>query len=532
MPELPTSPTRRSDRQLEAWASTLMGNLDMESAAGREAFSALVKYAREKDAESRQKGALLLEAEEEIDKRDRAGESHLERWASTLLGEFDFDSAAGREALNALVEYAREKEREAREQARQLAEAEAQIEDLEAQLKDAPESPTGVQAILELEEMVEILEAENKELQESNDARARALRDALDDAAAARAALEDGEHANQILRDEVHEQRHLAPALERARDDVDRLRDKVEEQKRYIEALEEELVDASESLERRRERDARPDGALEALACLDAHQLDVGVDASPRRNARTPRGSSGDGTPSRDPSPRGERPAAATPTSPKAPRPRPPSSPPPSAPPLRDELRRLDAASRERTSAINLDLATAKASGARTRTSVTPRPSRSRAESDATRSLSRDDSSLGEAAGRSRASSLREDTRERKKRPGLRGLAPPTRPFQFPRAQPVTLPSKIPVALSGAARAAGRYDAGFGADAPAPLSPPLASPGGIDVGLAPDGTDLWRAETPVKGRARLDNASPVNPSYSSSGSRIQATPEDDLREHF
>ena len=74
MPELPTSPTRRSDRQLEAWASTLMGNLDMESAAGREAFSALVKYAREKDAESRQKGALLLEAEEEIDKRDRAGE--------------------------------------------------------------------------------------------------------------------------------------------------------------------------------------------------------------------------------------------------------------------------------------------------------------------------------------------------------------------------------------------------------------------------------------------------------------------------
>ena len=123
---------------------------------------------------------MQQEAEEEIDKRDRAGESHLERWASTLLGEFDFDSAAGREALNALVEYAREKEREAREQARQLAEAEAQIEDLEAQLKDAPESPTGVQAILELEEMVEILEAENKELQESNDARARALRDALD----------------------------------------------------------------------------------------------------------------------------------------------------------------------------------------------------------------------------------------------------------------------------------------------------------------------------------------------------------------
>ena len=105
-----------------------------------------------------------------------------------------------------------------------------------------------------------------------------------------------------------------------------------------------------------------------------------------------------------------------------------------------------------------------------------------------------------------RAASIQEkrDLKKKKKSGGLVGLAPPTRPFQFPRAQPVNLPNKVPVALvqradgDASKKSVGRYNTGFGTDAPAPISPPLASPGAIDVdfGGAQDG-DLWRTETPI-----------------------------------
>ena len=136
-----------------------------------------------------------------------------------------------------------------------------------------------------------------------------------------------------------------------------------------------------------------------------------------------------------------------------------------------------------------------------------------------------------------RVAAMKEKREQRKKKQGLEGLDPPTRPFQFPRARRVHLPSKVPVALVGSlGEGPGRYRSSPpGSDYPVILSPPppLESPSNIDLGLpTPDGheEDLWRnQQTPLRS-SRVDMmASPVDPSYSSSGTRIQTPPEP---EHF
>ena len=89
-----------------------------------------------------------------------------------------------REALAALVTYARDREAEAERHTKLLEEQRAQILDMEDQLDQAspnhkpPNSPPGVEYVTELEDMVELLEAENQKLLDKAQSRRKALQEA------------------------------------------------------------------------------------------------------------------------------------------------------------------------------------------------------------------------------------------------------------------------------------------------------------------------------------------------------------------
>ena len=101
-----------------------------------------------------------------------------------------------REALAALVTYARDREAEAERHTKLLEEQRAQILDMEDQLEQAspnnkpPNSPPGVEYVSELEDMVELLEAENQKLLDKAQSRRKALKEAQAELAKTQEALD------------------------------------------------------------------------------------------------------------------------------------------------------------------------------------------------------------------------------------------------------------------------------------------------------------------------------------------------------
>ena len=105
----------------------------------------------------------------------------IEQFSAVLFGAVAPDGPP-REALAALVTYARDREAEAAQHSKVLEDQRAQIADMEDQLaqsspsQQAPMSPQGVEYVAELEEMVEMLEGENDALLEKAQTRRKALK--------------------------------------------------------------------------------------------------------------------------------------------------------------------------------------------------------------------------------------------------------------------------------------------------------------------------------------------------------------------
>ena len=166
-----------------------------------------------------------------------------------------------REALAALVTYAREREAEAERHTKLLEEQRAQILDMEDQLEQAspntkpPNSPPGVEYVSELEDMVELLEAENQKLLDKAQSRRKALKEAQAELAKTQEALDASRTEAERAKNE----------LAIARDEQARLRKTLTTKEQHIEELEEELVVIDEEL-----REARSEGAVTASAVFAA----------------------------------------------------------------------------------------------------------------------------------------------------------------------------------------------------------------------------------------------------------------------
>ena len=166
-----------------------------------------------------------------------------------------------REALAALVTYARDREAEAERHTKLLEEQRAQILDMEDQLDQAslnnkpPNSPPGVEYVSELEDMVELLEAENQKLLDKAQSRRKALKEAQAELAKTQEALDASRTEAERAKND----------LAIARDEQARLRKTLTTKEQHIEELEEELVVIDEEL-----REARSEGAVTASAVFAA----------------------------------------------------------------------------------------------------------------------------------------------------------------------------------------------------------------------------------------------------------------------
>ena len=547
----------------------------------------------------------------------RAASPRIGMWRETLFGAAPLTSEA-KNALDALVTFATERETASLEAEKTLEEQETRIADLEDALElqtdKAPASPSGVESrrpsghlvcrssrchcprrgrrageirrvlkeddapavqrrkiignglrpaervharryISELEEMVDILEKENADLEKAASGRRTALKEAREELAATQLALEDSEREAAATRET------LELALADARGEGDALRKELEERDRYVEALEEDLVRAEDDA-----RGARRGGDVTAEMVLnspprlaktpdsdneeqrisrtpqrsdrddddDAPRDDAG--AAPRDDARTPprrRGSNGndDAAPRYDDASQPRDGAAQTP-------PRRRSERDDDAAPRGGDTvprggdaaphgRRIVVASPDRDGGASphrdggaspeRGRATARAPSPDRDASSSPEgregrvapldkpppppfspPERGRAAADARDVAADETAAARRAATSARVKAAREKRRRRSG--GVRGLAPPTRPFRFPKAAPVRLPETAPLAAASVA--------------------PIFSPSGIKIDDDPPvtgGGDPWRGE------------SPVDPKFSYASGRPQRVEE---REHF
>ena len=108
----------------------------------------------------------MSDAQIEAAARNLETTAKIDQFSSILFGAVAPEGEP-REALAALVTYARDREAEAERHTKLLEEQRAQILDMEDQLDQAspnkpPNSPPGVEYVSELEDMVELLEAENQ----------------------------------------------------------------------------------------------------------------------------------------------------------------------------------------------------------------------------------------------------------------------------------------------------------------------------------------------------------------------------------
>ncbi|CAH0364270.1 unnamed protein product [Pelagomonas calceolata] len=202
----------------------------------------------------------MSDAQIEAAARNLETTAKIDQFSSILFGAVAPEGEP-REALAALVTYARDREAEAERHTKLLEEQRAQILDMEDQLEQAspnnkpPNSPPGVEYVSELEDMVELLEAENQKLLDKAQSRRKALKEAQAELAKTQEALDasrtEAERAKQDL--------------VMARDEQARLRKTLTTKEQHIEELEEELVVIDEEL-----REARSEGAVTASAVFAA----------------------------------------------------------------------------------------------------------------------------------------------------------------------------------------------------------------------------------------------------------------------
>jgi len=196
----------------------------------------------------------MSDAQIEAAARNLETTAKIDQFSSILFGAVAPEGEP-REALAALVTYARDREAEAERHTKLLEEQRAQILDMEDQLDQAspnakpPNSPPGVEYVSELEDMVELLEAENQKLLDKAQSRRKALKEAQAELAKTQEALDasrtEAERAKQDLVIARQEQASLRKTLTT--------------KERHIEELEEELVVIDEEL-----REARTEGAVTA----------------------------------------------------------------------------------------------------------------------------------------------------------------------------------------------------------------------------------------------------------------------------
>lgn len=186
----------------------------------------------------------------------------IEQFSAVLFGAV---APAGppREALAALVTYARDREAEAAQHSKVLEDQRAQIADMEDQLaqaspsQQAPTSPQGVEYVAELEEMVEMLEGENDALLEKAKTRRTALK-------AAKLELTKTVESLNASRGDAERARQ---DLVRAKEEQITLQATLTKREQYIEELEEDLVRATDEV-----REARSEGAVTASAVFAAKE--------------------------------------------------------------------------------------------------------------------------------------------------------------------------------------------------------------------------------------------------------------------
>ena len=196
----------------------------------------------------------MSDAQIEAAARNLETTAKIDQFSSILFGAVAPEGEP-REALAALVTYARDREAEAERHTKLLKEQRAQILDMEDQLDQAspntkpPNSPPGVEYVSELEDMVELLEAENQKLLDKAQNRRKALKEAQAELSKTQEALDASRtEAERAKRDLIV-----------ARDEQARLRTTLTKKEQHIEELEEELVVIDEEL-----REARTEGAVTA----------------------------------------------------------------------------------------------------------------------------------------------------------------------------------------------------------------------------------------------------------------------------
>ncbi len=196
----------------------------------------------------------MSDAQIEAAARNLETTAKIDQFSSILFGAVAPEGEP-REALAALVTYARDREAEAERHTKLLEEQRAQILDMEDQLDQAspnnkpPNSPPGVEYVSELEDMVELLEAENQKLLDKAQNRRKALKEAQAELAKTQEALDASRTEAERAKND----------LAIARDEQASLRKTLTTKEQHIEELEEELVVIDEEL-----REARTEGAVTA----------------------------------------------------------------------------------------------------------------------------------------------------------------------------------------------------------------------------------------------------------------------------
>ncbi len=196
----------------------------------------------------------MSDAQIEAAARNLETTAKIDQFSSILFGAVAPEGEP-REALAALVTYARDREAEAERHTKLLEEQRAQILDMEDQLDQAspnakpPNSPPGVEYVSELEDMVELLEAENQKLLDKAQNRRKALKEAQAELAKTQEALDASRT----------EAERAKADLVIARQEQASLRKTLTTKEQHIEELEEELVVIDEEL-----REARTEGTVTA----------------------------------------------------------------------------------------------------------------------------------------------------------------------------------------------------------------------------------------------------------------------------
>ena len=209
----------------------------------------------------------MSDAQIEAAARNLETTAKIDQFSSILFGAVAPEGEP-REALAALVTYARDREAEAERHTKLLEEQRAQILDMEDQLDQAspnnkpPNSPPGVEYVSELEDMVELLEAENQKLLDKAQSRRKALKEAQAELAKTQEALDASRTEAERAKND----------LAIARQEQASLRKTLTTKEQHIEELEEELVVIDEEL-----REARSEGTLQCINQMHA------IDARPAR---------------------------------------------------------------------------------------------------------------------------------------------------------------------------------------------------------------------------------------------------------